>query len=361
MNELEKNRQVIDEIDSEISKLFEQRMQAVGEIAEYKKRHGLPVFDKSREDALIKNNSQRISNSTLCEYYVKFIKDLIETSKKYQYRIINGAKIAYCGEEGAFAHLAGLKAYPSAEFIAYGDFGSVYKAVENGDCDIAVLPIENSYAGDVGAVMDLMFSGSLFVNSVIEMEISHNLLIKEDASIDDVKYVVSHPQALEQCEDFITARGFEKISYSNTALASKYVAEQCDKTYGAIGSIETAKKYGLKVAQSGINSSKINTTRFALLSRCKHTPLEEERNGNEHFIMVFTTQNEAGALANALNIIGAHNFNMRTLRSRPMKELLWNYYFYVEAEGNISTENGREMLQELSAVCARVKLIGTYN
>ena len=361
MNELEKNRRKIEEIDLEMAKLFESRMQAVLGVAEYKRIHGLQVFDKSREEFLISKNSQNISDPTLKEYYVKFIKDLMETSKSYQNRIINGVKIAYSGEEGAFAHLAGLKAYPQAEFIAYKDFGAVYNAVENGDCDLAILPIENSYAGDVGAVMDLMFSGSLFVNKVIEMQISHNLLIKETSSIEKIKYVVSHPQALEQCEEFISSRGYEKISYSNTALAGKYVAMECDDSYAAIGSIETAKKYGLKVAQSGINSSKVNTTRFAVLSRSKHTALEEEKNGNEHFIMAFTTQNQAGALANALNIIGVHNFNMRTLRSRPMKELLWNYYFYVEAEGNISSENGREMLQELSAICARVKLIGTYN
>ncbi len=361
MDELQKNREIIDQIDGEMAKLFEKRMQAVSQIAIYKKSHGLPIFDKSREDALIKANAQRISDEVLGEYYVKFIKDLMETSKSFQRRIINGVKIAYCGEEGAFAHLAGLKEYPDAEFVAYGDFKGVYSSVENGECDLAILPIENSYAGDVGAVMDLMFSGSLFVNSVIEMQISHNLLIKENSSIDKIKYVVSHPQALEQCEEFIASNGFQKVSYSNTALAGKYVAESDDETYAAIGSVETAKKYGLKIAQSGINSSKTNTTRFAILSRAKHTPLEEERNGNEHFIMVFTTQNEAGALANALNIIGAHNFNMRTLRSRPMKELLWNYYFYVEAEGNISSDNGKDMLQELSAVCARVKLIGTYN
>ena len=111
----------------------------------------------------------------------------------------------------------------------------------------------------------------------------------------------------------------------------------------------------------GINASRTNTTRFAVFSRALHLPAPDSRTGSDHFILVFTTKNEAGALAQPLNIIGAHDFNMRNLRSRPMKELIWNYYFFVEAEGNISSVSGQNMLRELSAVCARLKLVGTYS
>jgi len=172
--------------------------------------------------------------------------------------------------------------------------------------------------------------------------------------------VVSHAQALEQCADYIRANGWETLSYSNTAMAAKYVAEQEDESIAAIASEETAEVFGLEVLMRNIHTARNNTTRFAVLSRTQNLPASTDRTGREHFMLMFTTKNEAGALVQPLNILGAHNFNMRNLRSRPMKELIWNYYFFVEAEGNISTQNGQDMLRELSAVCAQIKLVGTY-
>lgn len=118
--------------------------------------------------------------------------------------------------------------------------------------------------------------------------------------------------------------------------------------------------FGLKLIDKVINDSKTNTTRFAALSRAQNRPAGMSSRAEENFILVFTVKNEAGALAQTLNIIGAHGFNMRNLRSRPMKGLQWNYFFYIEAEGNVNNENGRDMLRELSAVCAKLKLVGTY-
>ena len=208
---------------------------------------------------------------------------------------------------------------------------------------------------------DSLFSGSLYVNRMIELEVEHNLLGCHGAKLNEIRTVVSHPQALEQCAEFIRSHGWQTLSYSNTALAAQYVASQNDPTVAAIASEETAELYGLELLSKGINASRINTTRFAVFSRALHLPAADSRTGNEHFILVFTTKNEAGALAQPLNIIGAHDFNMRNLRSRPMKNLIWNYYFFVEAEGNISSVSGQNMLRELSAVCARLKLVGTYS
>lgn len=361
MNELEKRRCEIDEIDSEMAVLFEKRMKLCGSIAEYKKEHGLSVCDKMREADILAKRANLISDPVHREYYATFMNDVMKVSRDYQSRIVNGIKVVYSGIEGAFGNIAAKKLFPQSILTPCPDFADAYRAVENGEFDCAVLPIENSYAGDVGVVMDLMFSGSLYVNQVVELEVVHNLLAKKGSSIDKIKTVVSHPQALEQCEDYIKAHNFKTISYSNTALASKYVKEQCDETYAAIASDETADVFGLDIIEHGINSSKSNTTRFAVFSRAQNIPTPSESNGNEHFILVFTAKNEAGSLAKALNIIGIHNYNMRNLRSRPMKNLLWNYYFFVEAEGNIGTQDGQDMLRELSAVCARLKLVGTYN
>ena len=208
--------------------------------------------------------------------------------------------------------------------------------------------------------MDLIFSGDLFVNQVVDLPIEHNLLGTDEATIDSVKTVISHPQALDQCGEYIRAHGFETETFSNTALAARYVKEQNDATIAAIASDETSEVFGLKIVDKVINDSRTNTTRFAALSRAQNRPASMSSCAEENFILVFTVKNEAGALAQTLNIIGAHGFNMRNLRSRPMKDLQWNYFFYIEAEGNINNENGRDMLRELSAICAKLKLVGTY-
>ncbi len=361
MNELEQGRIKIDEIDREMAKLFEARMDVCEGIAKYKKEHGLPILDRGRELSILSRHSSLVENDIYREYYMEFVNKIMDVSKKYQERLNCGMKVAYSGAEGAFGYIAAKKAFPDATLTAFPDFEGAYRAVENGELDSAVLPIENSYAGDVGIVMDLMFRGGLYINQVIELEVEHNLLALPGAEKSGIKTVVSHPQALEQCEDYIRANGFETMTYSNTALAAKYVLEQNDPTVAAIASEESAEALGLSVLEYGINSAKSNTTRFAVFSRAQHTPSVPLVSEKEHFILMFTVKNEAGALAQTLNIIGAHNYNMRSLRSRPMKDLLWSYYFYIEAEGNIGSRDGQDMLRELSAVCAHLKLVGTYN
>ena len=361
MNELEKSRVEIDAIDTEMAALFEKRMNVCKGIAEFKKQHGLPVVDRSREGAILAKNAAYVNDETYREYYMQFMKDVMKISCSYQSRLIDGMKVAYSGTEGSFGHIAAKKQFPEATLTSFPDFESAYNAVETGEYDCAVLPLENSYAGDVGVVMDLMFSGNLYVNHVIELDVVHNLLALPGTTLSDIKTVVSHPQALEQCEDYIKKNGFESLSYSNTAFAAQYVKEQNDKSIAAIASDETSDVFGLEILERGVNASRSNTTRFAVFSRSQHIPAADSKSENEHFILHFTAKNEAGSLAQTLNIIGAHNFNMRNLKSRPMKELLWNYYFFVEADGNIGSADGQDMLRELGAVCARLKLAGTYN
>ena len=136
------------------------------------------------------------------------------------------------------------------------------------------------------------------------------------------------------------------------------MAELNDPTVAAIASLESAEKFGLQVLVEGINQSQVNTTRFAVLSRSENRNVGKQHGA--HFILVFTVRNEAGALAQALNIIGLYDFNMRTLRSRPMHELLWQYYFYVEAEGNIHSSDGERMLKELAVCCDKIKCVGSF-
>lgn len=355
MNKLEKARQIINETDKQMAELFCKRMEAARLVAEYKAEHGLPVLDVRREEAVAEKNSAYISDPDIRSYYMGFIKNVMDISKQYQYRLIEGMRVAYSGVEGAFAHIAAEKIFPGSTYVSCSDFAKAYEAVQNGECDCCVLPLENSYAGEVGQVTDLIFGGSLYVNGIYDLQICHNLMGIPGAELSDIKTVISHPQALSQCEGYINFHGFEQIRYKNTALAAKKVAESGKKDMAAIASYETAKLYGLEILDCGINESDGNTTRFAVLSRC------ETQINDGKFIMMFTVGNVAGALAKAVNIIGEYGFNMQALHSRPFKEESWQYYFYVEAQGNPYSPQGRKMIQELSRQCSKIKIAGCYS
>ena len=357
MDKLEKARILINEADKGIAELFCKRMDAARLVAEYKMERGLPVLDEARENAVIAKNSALIEDEELRAYYVNFIKYTMELSRSFQHKLISGAKIAYSGIPGAFASLAAREIFPDAEHIAYSDFESAYNACVNGECDSVVLPIENSYAGEVGQVMDLIFSGTLYINGVMGLAVTQNLLGVPGARLEDITEAISHPQALEQSAVYLRGHGITPVSFSNTALAAKHVAELGDKSVAAIAGDEAAELYGLEVLAHGINQSNMNTTRFATLSR-----VENKRTGrpDDNFMLVFTVKHEAGARAEAINIIGKYGYNMRGLHSRPMKELMWQYYFYLEAEGDIRSADGEAMMAELSTVCDKLKLVGSY-
>ncbi len=355
---LDEARREINEVDAEMAALFVRRMRAAEKVAEYKQRHALPILDPAREEAVVQKNSKLVEDETIRSYYVNFIRENMALSRAYQKRLLGGMRVAYCGTEGAFAHIAAGKIFPGTERVPFGDFKSAYRAVEKGDCDAAVLPVENSYNGEVGQVTDLMFSGSLYVSEMAELAVSHDLLVVPGAKKEEIREVISHPQALGQCAEYIRSNGWATGEYSNTALAARYVAEKGDRSLAAIASEEAAEIFGLEVMERNINSSRSNTTRFAAFSR-----VESRRHSGrmgEHFILLFTVKNEAGALAKAMDVIGRFGFNLRTLRSRPMKELLWQYYFYVEADGDVYTEAGEWMMRELGFFCDKLKLVGTY-
>lgn len=359
MKDLKDIRIKINEIDEKMAKLFEERMNASKEVASYKISHGMPIFDENREKELIEKNKKYIENNDIRDYYVNFIKETINISKKYQSRLMEGLKVGYSGVEGAFAHIASMKLFPNSQYVNYPDFASAYKAVESGECDTCILPLENSYAGDVAMVLDLLFSGSLFINQMIELDVVHNICVKKGTNLKDIKTIISHPQALAQCTKYIEKHNFKVIEAENTAVSAKLVSESDDMTIAAIASEESAALYGLDILESNINSSRNNTTRFGAFSRSLNINSSNNESGSNS-IIVFTVKNEAGALAKTLNIIGSHGFNMRSLRSRPMKELIWNYYFYVELEGNINTQEGKDMLRALNIFCDRLKVVGSY-
>lgn len=356
MPDLDKQRAIISETDRQIAKLFEKRMRAAGEIAQYKKERGLLIEDKARERLLLEKEIGYIEQAELRTYYINLLQSMMEISKRYQHSLIDGMRVSYSGVPGAFAHITAKKIFEQAETVAYPDFKSAYDAVCEGECDVAVLPIENSIGGDVGQVMDLAFFGPLRINGVYEADIVQNLLAVKGADIANIKRVISHPQALSQCADYIKAHGFETINAENTALAAKKVARDGDVTVAAIGSDDAAERYGLCRIESHINGNSTNTTRFAVFSRM--AAAENPRDGR--FIIMFTVKNEPGSLGKAINAIGKNGFNLLALKSRPTKALMWNYYFFAEGEGCISSESGKRMFSQLSENCADLKVIGSF-
>ena len=354
-DKLEKARKTINEIDARMAELFVKRMRAAEDVYEYKKQYGLPILDQKRENQLIEKNSALIEDEMLKGYYIDYLKGMMSISRAYQYRMQNGLKVAYSGVAGAFAHIAAGRIFPESNRISCRDFKAAYDSVVNGQCDVAVLPIENSYAGEVGQTIDLIFSGELFINGIYELEIHQNLLGLPGATIEDIQKVTSHSQALSQCHDYIESKGFLAEEASNTAVAAKMVADFKDKSLGAIASAETAEIYGLEILEARINKSGENTTRFAVLSN-----VQADSAALTSSVLMFTVKHEAGSLANAISIIGKHGYNMTALRSRPLKKHSWQYYFYIEIDGNVNTENGKQMMEDLNKVCDRLKVAGNF-
>ena len=356
MSKLDEARRAINEIDRQMAELFAARMRAAETVASYKKEHGLPVLDTAREEQVLRQNASYIDDEALRSYYVNFLKYNMTLSRNYQHRLLEGMRVAYSGVPGAFAESAAKKIFPDGSAVPHKSFKEAYEAVVSGECDCAVLPLENSYEGDVSQVMDLTFFGPLYINGIYDMEICQNLLGVQDATLSDVKEVLSHPQALGQCARYLRERGLTAVEESNTAAAARRVAVEGRKELAAIASADTAELYGLKLLDKSIHDESGNTTRFAVFSRNAERDLKKDR----YFVLTFTVKNEAGSLGKAVSAIGNAGFNLRALKSRPSKDLIWEYYFFAEGEGDILGPLGEEMMFDLKKHCSTVKLVGTF-
>lgn len=350
-------RKNIDRIDREMAELFAERMQAAAVVAAYKEEHGLPVEDKAREAEMIARNTERLPPAYR-PYYRNFLVGTITESKRYQRLLVSGLRVAYSGVEGAFAHVATMRIFGEpGEKVACPDFATAYRSVESGACHCAVLPIENSYAGDVGQVMDLAWRGSLTISGIYDLPLSQCLLAKPGVTLAEVRKVVSHPQALAQCQPYLRRQGWIQTTAVNTAVAARTVAAGERREVAVIAARETADLYGLQVLENDINEQKSNTTRFAVFSpaACEIKP------SDNHFVLLFSCKNQPGALGDAISVISRHDYNLKCLKSHPTGVENWAYYFYAEGEGNLGTEAGQTMRRELERVCNSVRVLGSFS
>ena len=354
MDALEQARAEIDTVDAQLAALFERRMAAVLQVAEYKRAHGLPIYDAAREAAVLEKAAARIQQPALRPYYKDHVQHMMDLAKQYEAAVLGRNRAAYQGVEGAFAHIALKALFPHAEAVSYSTWDEVFEAVASGEAAHGVVPFENSHAGDVSAVLDLCYNHpELWVVDVYDLPISQNLLVLPGTQLAQLRHVYSHQQAIAQSETFLKQFRLPATAMANTAMAAKFVAESKDPTKAAIASAETAALYGLEILVPNINTDGDNTTRFIVLSREKPTV------GNR-FSLLFTLDNKPGKLAEVIQVIGASGFNMESIKSRPMPHVPFEYYFYVELVGDAAAGETAALLRELDRTCRTVRLLGVY-
>lgn len=353
LNKLEQARVTIDEIDAQMARLFSARMDAVQQVVAYKIENDLPVLDAGREQAVIDKNIARLPNAHYAELYTDYIKHTMALSRAYQKQILGQNIVAYQGVEGAFSHIALQALFPHANALAFATWAQVFTAVQNGDASLGVLPFENSQAGDVADVLDLCFAHNIYVQDVVDLPVHQNLLCTPGATLADIQQIYSHPQAISQCARFLTSIGISATPMENTAVAAKFVAESGNKSFAAIASSQTAALYGLQVLAPDINTAATNTTRFIVIGQ---KPVLQ----GTSFSLLFTVAHQAGSLAKVIDAIASEGYNMESIKSRPMPDSAWEYYFYAEIEGSLTSETQNTLLQHLQKICKNVRVLGCY-
>jgi len=359
MDQLSEARVQIDEIDAQMAALFEQRMQAVAQVAAYKARTGKPVFDAAREAAVIEKNTARLQDDALRPYYKAFLEEAMAVSRAYQRAALGRDAAAYQGVQGAWSHIALRRLFPFARAKAFATWAEVCDAVAAGETQVGVLPFENSNAGDVSTVLDLLYAHpELKISAMCDLPIRQDLLGLPGASLSGIKTVISHQQALAQSSLFLRAHGAATQVWGNTADAARYVAQTGDPSLAAIASAETAELYGLQILAEGVNEDGDNTTRFIVVE--KEEPLQEPKEG-QRLGLLFTVDHKPGRLARVIELIGSRGFNMECIKSRPLPHVQFEYYFYVQLVCPAQASRCQSLLQELADVCRTVRVLGVFD
>ena len=245
--------------------------------------------------------------------------------------------------------------YGDIEGINYPHFEDVYQALEKGEIDYGVLPLENSSTGAINDNYDLLTQYSFYIVGEQSITIDQNLLGIKGATLEDIKDVYSHVQGLKQTSEFLNAHHIEGHDYLNTAAAAKYISEAQDKHIGAIASTEAAKLYNLDIIAKAIQNDQSNHTRFIIIAR-----QYEIRPSANRISMVFTVNHEVGALYEVMRVVKEHNINMARIESRPLPLSPWEYYFYLDIDGNLNQDHVQRALQEIKTYTNTFRMIGNY-
>lgn len=372
---LEEAREKIDEIDRQLAGLFVERMELVSEIARYKKENDLPIYHSGREKEIVKNLQEivpeemgayiKLLYSTMFEVsrayqqkgiwgespLVKDIKEALETTDNY---LPKNAVVACQGVEGAYSQKAAERIFADPTIVFFDTFKGVFDAVDSGECPYGVLPLENCVHGTVGEVYDLMNRYNFSIVKTAKIQINHILASKsQDGQITEI---LSHPQAIGQCDKFLKSQKGVKITpCANTATAARLVAESERDDIGAICSSECAQVYGLKVVKSSIANSDNNYTRFILISKKR-----EIYPGADRISFMITLPHTKGALYTLISKFAAAGVNLSKIESRPIVGRDFEFNFYFETEISVYSEELKTLLPQLEAYGEGFKFFGCY-
>ena len=368
-------RQKLDVLDSQLVSLYEERMDICKQVAEYKISTGKKVYDAQREmekiatvKALTHNEFNKLGIEELFE-------QIMAMSRKLQYQILsekeNGgrlpfipvedlqeqkARVVFQGAPGAYSHAAMLKYFgDKVDSIHVETFRDAMTVIEEGRADFAVLPIENSTAGIVSEIYDLLVEFENYIVGEQIIPIEHCLLGVPGADISDIKTVYSHAQSLMQSERFLRDRDFKQISMKNNAFAASKVAQDGDKSQAAIASEIAAQIYGLDVLLKGVNDSDTNSTRFIIVTNQKIF-----RKDASKISICFEIHHKSGSLYHMISHFIYNNLNMTKIESRPIPERNWEYRFFVDFEGNMADGAVKNALRGLREEAQNLKVLGNY-
>ena len=376
--ELKDYREQIDAIDRELTRLFQERMHVAGEIAAFKKANGLPVLDRSRERQKL-SELVGAAEEPLGGYVHVLYSLLFELSRSYQLKLISEktplqkrieeaventprlfpprAEVACQGVEGAYSSLACEKLFSMPNITYFTSFESVFAAVDQGLCDYGILPLENSTAGSVNKIYDLMSRYSFSIVRSTRLKVDHNLLAKPGTAIADVKEIFSHPQAISQCGAFLEKRKGVKITpWENTALAAKMVAESGRTDAAAIASHSTVGLYGLDCLAADIQDRGNNYTRFICISKDL-----EIYPGADKTSLMLVAPHRPGSLYQILARFYTYGLNIIKLESRPIPNRDFEFMFYFDLETSVYSEEFIRLIDDLDSICEEFQYLGSYS
>lgn len=376
MEDLGKLRGEIDEIDKKIVSLYEQRMEISGRVAEYKIETGKKVFDRQREQEKLSTLRSLVHGDFNKNGVTELFELIMSVSRKRQYQLLTErgaigrlpfigvdeldarkARVVFQGADGAYSQAA-MTQYFGEQINSFhvDTFRDAMVAIDEGSADFAVLPIENSTAGVVSEIYDLLVEFENYIVGEQVIKIEHCLMGLPGTKISDIKTVYSHPQSFMQSARFLLEYpSWQQISMKNNAFAARKVKEDADGSQAAIASEYAAKLYGLEVLEKGVNQSGSNSTRFIIVTNQKIF-----RKDAKKVSICFELPHESGSLYHMLSHIIYNDLNMNKIESRPIEGRNWEYRFFIDFEGNLGDSAVKNALRGLRDEARNMRILGNY-
>lgn len=369
-------RKQIDEIDEEIVKLYEKRMDISSKVADYKIETGKKVFDKAREIEKLQKLRALTHNEFNSHGIQELFEQIMSMSRKLQYKKLSEkgsmgklpfigvdtldaakARVVFQGAEGSYSQMAMQTFFGEQVNNFHVDtFRDAMCAIEEGSADFAVLPIENSTAGIVNEIYDLLVEFENYIVGEQIIGIEHCLMGLPGTKIEQIQTVYSHPQSLMQSARYLNEHPkWKQVSMQNNAFAARKVKEDGDRTQAAIASEHAAKSYGLEVLERGVNHSQTNSTRFIIVTNQKIFLKDAGK-----VSICFEVPHESGSLYHMLSHFIYNNLNMTKIESRPLEERNWEYRFFIDFDGNLADSAVKNALRGLRDEARNMKILGNY-